>query len=122
MRWFSVFTRYTDFMNGMIDSKEDVRLLRQSGIIYNHLQSNKEVTSMWNSMGKCIRLTKARYLDNIIEGLNRYYYRKWNVVVMDFVNEHIFGSWQFLSVVAAAILLISLAFRLSALYMIARSG
>lgn len=101
-----VFTRYTDFMNGMIDSEADVRLLRQSGIICNHLQSDGEVASLWNSLGKCVRLTKVGYLDNVIEDVNRYYNRKWNVAVGEFVNEHIFGSWQFLSLVAAVILLV----------------
>lgn len=101
-----VFTRYTDFMNGMIDSEADVRLLRQSGIICNHLQSDGEVASLWNSMGKCVRLTKVEYLDNVIEDVNRFYNRKWNVAVVEFVNEHIFGSWQFLSLVAAVILLV----------------
>jgi hypothetical protein len=75
------FTRYTDFMNGMIDAEEDVKLLRQSGIISNHLQSDGEVASLWNNMGKCVRLTKVEYLDNVIEDVNRYYNRKWNVVV-----------------------------------------
>lgn len=101
-----VFTRYTDFMNGIIDSEADVRLLRQSGIICNHLHNDGEVASLWNSMGKCVRLTKVRYLDNVIDDVNRYYNRKWNVVVVEFVNNHIFGSWQFLSLVAAAILII----------------
>lgn len=100
------FTRYTDFMNGMIDAEEDVKLLRQSGIISNHLQSDGEVASLWNSMGKCVHLTKVEYLDNVIEDVNRYYNRKWNVAVVEFVNEHIYGSWQFLTLVAAAILLV----------------
>jgi hypothetical protein len=106
-----VFTRYTDFMNGMIDSEEDVKLLRLSGIFNNHLQSDGEVASLWNSMGKCVRLTKIRYLDNVIEDVNRYYNRKWNVAVVEFVNEHIFGSWQFLSLIAAAILLVFTCFQ-----------
>ena len=100
------FTRYTDFMNGMIDAEEDVKLFRQSGIISNHLQSDGEVASLWNSMGKCVHLTKVEYLDNVIEDVNRYYNRKWNVAVVEFVNEHIFGLWQFLTLVAAAIILV----------------
>jgi hypothetical protein len=117
-----VFTRYTDFMNGMIDSEEDVRLLRECGIISNHLQSDGEVASLWNSMGKCVRLTKVAYLDKVIKDINTYYNRKWNVVVVEFVNEHIFGSWKFLSLVAAAILLAVTCLQDSALSIIARSG
>ena len=65
-----VFRQYTDFMNGMIDEIEDVKLLRDSGIICNHLQSDQEVASLWNSMGKCVRLRNAGYLDKVIEDLN----------------------------------------------------
>lgn len=101
-----VFTRYTDLMNGMIDAEEDVKLLRQSGIIMNHLQSDAEVASLWNSLGKCVKLTKVQYLDNVIKDVNGYYNRKLNVVVAEFMNEHIFGSWQLLSLLAATILLV----------------
>ena len=100
-----VFTRYTDLMNRMINAEEDVKLLRQSGIICNHLENHGEVASLWNSMGKCVKLTKVRYLDNVIKDLNGYYNRKWNVSVVEFVNEHIFRSWQFLSLIATTILL-----------------
>lgn len=100
-----VFTRYTDFINGMIDSEEDVRLLKESGIITNHLRNDGEVASLWNSMGKCVPLTKVAYLDKVIKDINNHYNRKWNVAVVEFLNERVFGSWKFLSLVAAAILL-----------------
>jgi hypothetical protein len=101
-----VFRRYADFMNGIIDGREDVKLLRECGIICNHLQSDGEVASRWNSLGKCASLTNVAYLDKIIKDLNGYYSRKWKVVVVQFVNRCIFGSWKFLSLLAAAILLI----------------
>ena len=66
-----VFTRYTDLMNGMIDAEEDVKLLRQSGIICNHLENHGEVASLWNSMGKCVQLTKVAYMDKVIKDINR---------------------------------------------------
>ncbi|GLJ35883.1 hypothetical protein SUGI_0720150 [Cryptomeria japonica] len=46
-----IFTRYTDFMNGIIDTNEDVQLLRSSGIFYNHLANDGKVASLWNGMG-----------------------------------------------------------------------
>ncbi|GLJ35911.1 hypothetical protein SUGI_0720480 [Cryptomeria japonica] len=52
------FIRYTDFMNGIIDTDEDDRLLRESGIIYNHLGNDGKVASLWNGMGKCVKLSK----------------------------------------------------------------
>lgn len=101
-----VFTRYTNFMNGMIDSEEDVRSLRENGIISNHLQNDKEVASLWNSMGRCVRLTNVEFLDKVIEDVNTYYNRKWKVAVVKFLKEHIYRSWKILSLVAAVILLV----------------
>lgn len=100
-----VFTRYIDFMNGIMDSEEDVRLLVKCGIICNHLQGEAEVANLWNGMGKCVRLTKVGYLDKVIKDVNRYYNRTWYVIVVEFVNNRIFGSWKFLSLLAAVILL-----------------
>ena len=101
-----VFTRYTNFMNGMIDSEEDVRSLRESGIISNHLQNDEEVASLWNSMGKCVGLSKVEFLEKVIEDVNAYYNGKWKVAVVKFLKKHIYSSWKFLSLVAAVILLV----------------
>ena len=101
-----VFRQYTDFMNCMIEKIEDVKLLRERGIICNHLQSDGDVSSLWNSLGKCVRLTNVGYLDKTIEDLNRYHSRKWKVVVVKFVNHYIFRLWKFLTLIAAAIILI----------------
>ena len=54
-----VFRQYTDFMNGMIDGIEDVKLLRERGIICNHLQSDGDVASLWNSIWKTRTIKNA---------------------------------------------------------------
>ncbi|GLJ35886.1 hypothetical protein SUGI_0720180 [Cryptomeria japonica] len=100
------FIRYTDFMNGIIDTDEDVRLLRESGIIYNHLESDGKVASLWNGMGKCVKLSKVKYLDKVIADVNSYYKRTWIVAVTEYVRKYIFGSWPCLSLLAAIILLL----------------
>ncbi|GLJ35835.1 hypothetical protein SUGI_0719440 [Cryptomeria japonica] len=101
-----IFTRYTDFMNGIIDSVEDVRLLRKSGIIYNHLADDGKVASLWNGLGKCVKLTRVKYLDQVIAEVNKRYNSRWSVAAKRHVNKYIFGSWQLLTVVATGILLL----------------
>ncbi|GLJ35861.1 hypothetical protein SUGI_0719790 [Cryptomeria japonica] len=101
-----IFTRYTDFMNGIIDSVEDVRLLRKSGIIYNHLADDGKVASLWNGLGKCVKLTRVKYLDQVIADVNKHYNSRWCVAAKPNVNKYIFGSWQLLTVVATGILLL----------------
>ncbi|GLJ25735.1 hypothetical protein SUGI_0492660 [Cryptomeria japonica] len=100
-----IFTRYTDLMNGMIDSAEDVRLLRSSGIIYNYLESNGKAASMWNNMGKCVKLTKVKQLDEVIAEVNKFHGRKWRVALEKSLKTYVFDSWKILSLFAAFILL-----------------
>ncbi|GLJ35827.1 hypothetical protein SUGI_0719320 [Cryptomeria japonica] len=101
-----IFTRYSDFMNGIIDKEEDVRLLRKSGIIYNHLADDGKVASLWNGLGKCVKLTKVKHLDQVIADVNKHYHKRWRVAVKNNISKYIIGSWELLTVVAAGILLL----------------
>lgn len=101
-----VFTRYTELMNGIIDSEEDAILLRKQGIIMNHLKSDREVANLWNGMNKSIRLTKVPFLDTLIEDVNKYYNSRWRVKTKKFMKKYVFGSWQFLTFLAAILLLL----------------
>ncbi|XP_010250392.1 PREDICTED: putative UPF0481 protein At3g02645 [Nelumbo nucifera] len=101
-----VFTRYTELMNGIIDTKEDVELLRERGIVLNRLKSDEEVANLWNGMSKSVRLTKVPLLDKVIEDVNRYYSSRWKVKAGKFMKAYVFGSWQFLTLVAAIMLLL----------------
>ncbi|VFQ97946.1 unnamed protein product [Cuscuta campestris] len=60
-----VFTRYTELMNGIVDTKDDARILREKGIISNRLKSDEEVAELWNGMSRSIRLTKVPFLDKM---------------------------------------------------------
>lgn len=101
-----VFTRYTELMNGIIDTEEDVVLLRKRGIIMNHMKSDQDVANLWNSMSKSIRLTKVPFLDKVIEDVNKYYNSRWRVKSKKFMKKYVFGSWQFLTFLAAILLLL----------------
>uniref|UniRef100_A0A2C9V1C4 Uncharacterized protein n=1 Tax=Manihot esculenta TaxID=3983 RepID=A0A2C9V1C4_MANES len=100
-----VFTRYTELMNGIIDTEEDVKLLREKCIILNHLKSDGEVADLWNGISKSIRLNKVPFLDKVIEDANKYYNGKWKIKVGNFMKRYVFGSWQFLTFLAAIFLL-----------------
>jgi hypothetical protein len=101
-----VFTRYTELMNGIIDTEEDVKLLREKGIILNRLKSDEEVANLWNGMSKSIRLTKVPFLDKVIEDVNKYYNGRWTVKGGRFMRQYVFSSWQFLTLLAAIFLLL----------------
>ncbi|XVF74812.1 hypothetical protein PTKIN_Ptkin13bG0141200 [Pterospermum kingtungense] len=106
-----VFTRYTELMNGIIDTEEDVKLLREKGIVQNHLKSDKEAADLWNGMSKSIRLTKVPFLDKVIEDVNRYYNGRWNVKLANFIKQNVYCSWQFLTLLATIMLLLLMTFQ-----------
>ncbi|XP_059458411.1 putative UPF0481 protein At3g02645 [Corylus avellana] len=101
-----VFTRYTELMNGIIDTENDVKALRERGIILNRLKSDGEVASLWNGMSKSIRLTKVPFLDKVIEDVNKYYSGKWRVKVGILLKVYVFEPWQFLALLAAILVLL----------------
>ncbi|KAL2516613.1 putative UPF0481 protein [Forsythia ovata] len=100
-----VVTRYTELMNGIIDTKDDAKFLREHGIISNHLKSDEEVANLWNGMSKSIRLTKVLFLDKVIEDVNKNYSGRWKVKVDNLMKQHVFGSWQSLTLVAVILIL-----------------
>ncbi|CAK7356978.1 unnamed protein product [Dovyalis caffra] len=105
-----IFTRYIELMNGIIDTGEDVRLLREKGIIINRLKSDEEVANMLNGMNdyKAIRLTKAP-IDKVIEDVNKYHDSRWMVKIRKFMKRSVLFSWQYLTVFAAILLFVLLA-------------
>ncbi|XP_010417325.1 PREDICTED: putative UPF0481 protein At3g02645 [Camelina sativa] len=110
-----VFTRYTELINGIIDSEEDVRLLREQGVIVSRLKSDKEAAEMWNGMSKSVRLTKVGFLDKTIEDVNRYYTGRWKVKIGRLVEVYVYGSWQILAFLAAVLLLMLVSLQLFSL-------
>ncbi|XP_010537916.1 PREDICTED: putative UPF0481 protein At3g02645 [Tarenaya hassleriana] len=101
-----VFTRYTELINGIVDSEDDVRLLREQGILMNRLKSDEEAANLWNGMSKSLRLTKVPFLDKTIEEVNRYFSGRWRVKVGNLVELYVYGSWRFLAFVAAVLVLL----------------
>ncbi|XP_060206561.1 putative UPF0481 protein At3g02645 [Lycium barbarum] len=100
-----LFTRYTELMNGLIDTAEDVALLREKGIVLNRLKSDDEVANLWNSMSKSVKLTKVQLLDKVIEDVNKFYNGRWRVKIGKCMKFYVFESWKFLTFLAAIMLL-----------------
>nr|XP_043615340.1 putative UPF0481 protein At3g02645 [Erigeron canadensis] len=100
-----VVARYTELMNGIIDTEEDAKFLRERGIVLNHLKSDKEVADLWNGMSKSVKLTKVPNMDKVIEDVNKRYAQTWRVKFANFMNTYVFGSWKFLTILAALFML-----------------
>ncbi|GAU33108.1 hypothetical protein TSUD_259590 [Trifolium subterraneum] len=100
-----VIARYTELMNGIIDSENDAKILREKGIILNHLKSDKEVANLWNGMSKSLRLSRVPFLDKTIEDVNKYYNNTLKIKMWKFIKSYVFGSWQVLTFLATIFLL-----------------
>ncbi|XP_031106535.1 putative UPF0481 protein At3g02645 [Ipomoea triloba] len=100
-----VFTRYTELMNGIIDSEKDTNVLTEKGILLNHLKNDEEAANLWNGMSKSIRLTKVPLIDKTIGDVNKYYNGKWKVKAGKFMKSYIYASWKILTVLATILLL-----------------
>ncbi|XBH97212.1 hypothetical protein VPH35_087485 [Triticum aestivum] len=101
-----VFARYVELMNGIIDTDEDARLLREHGIILNHLKSDQEVAELWNGMTRSVRLTRVPALERVIDELNRYHGACWKVRVRTFVKAHLLGSRDMVACAMMVVLLL----------------
>lgn len=100
-----ICARYAELMNGIIDDEDDAKILRENGIILNHLKSDQDVANLWNGMSKSIRLTKVPFLDRVIEDVNSYYDGRWRVRIGKLVKRYDFGSWQSMTFLVALLLL-----------------
>ncbi|PWA44247.1 hypothetical protein CTI12_AA528180 [Artemisia annua] len=100
-----VLARYTELMNGIIDTEEDAKYLSERGIVLNHLKSDKEVADLWNGMSKSVKLTKVPKMDKVIEDVNKRYGKTWRVKLSKFMRTYVFGSWKILTLLAALFML-----------------
>lgn len=100
-----IFTRYTELVNGIIDTEEDAKILREKGIILNHLKSDREVADLLNGMTKSIKLTRVPFLDKVIEDINQYYNSKLSIKIWKFMKVYVFASCQSLTFFAVVFLL-----------------
>lgn len=100
-----VLARYVELMNGIVDTAEDARVLRECGVVLNHLKSDGEVAELWNGMTRSVRLTKVPALDRVIDDLNRHYGSCWKVRVRTFVKARVLGSCRELLACVALLLL-----------------
>ncbi|KAL7224746.1 hypothetical protein ACSBR1_026099 [Camellia fascicularis] len=103
---FLVLGRYTELMNGIIDTAEDAKLLKKKGIIEYSLKTDAEVAQLFNGMTRSIRPSKVPYIDIAIEDVNKYYFGTRKVKVYMCMKKYVYGSWQILTLLAAVLVVL----------------
>ena len=90
----------------ILDKKEDVKILRDSGIVLNRLKSDEEAANLWHGITKCMKLTKVPILDKAIEEANSYYSNYWKVRMSASFKKYVYSSWPVLAFLAANLLIL----------------
>ncbi|XP_042499928.1 UPF0481 protein At3g47200-like [Macadamia integrifolia] len=99
----SYITEYANFMDGLIDSREDVELLQDNGIIVT-ISDPSEVAQLFNGLLKQVRVFVRDTISIRLEVEEYYNIRchKWKASLM---LNYFSSPWSFISLVAAIILL-----------------
>ncbi|KAL5698007.1 hypothetical protein ACHQM5_029096 [Ranunculus cassubicifolius] len=101
-------TDYTIIMDFLINTPDDVALLRSCGIIYNCLGSDEDVCRLFNNITKGVYSNPkdSRYI-GIIEGVSAHCNRRWNLRMAHLKRDYFNSPWTIISLIAALVLLIS---------------
>ena len=93
-------------MSGILDTKEDVKILRDSGIVLNRLKSDEEAANLWLVITKFMNITEVPILDKAIEDANAYYSNNWRVRISTSFKKYVYSSWPILTFLAADLLIL----------------
>ncbi|GJN06749.1 hypothetical protein PR202_ga24505 [Eleusine coracana subsp. coracana] len=100
-------TSYIFFMDNLVDTENDVALLRSEGVIKNLMSSNKEVSKLFGNLSKQAVLSRYSKVNNVHREVNTYCRKPWNAWRASFMQKYLRNPWVFISLVAAVILLLA---------------
>lgn len=103
-----VFARFVELMDGLIDTPDNVNLLRQSSIITSHLKDD-EVTRLFNGMSDSIEVNSDCELDEAIKEVNEFYNAAPNTKTHNMVERYVYGAWKVLAMVATILFFLLMA-------------
>lgn len=97
---------YLRFMNGLVDTAEDVGLLVDKGIIAQDIGSNDQVAKMWNNL--CVNTMRVctQEYENVARQLVEHCQFKMNALKAEFKRTYLSRPWLFISLLSGAALLI----------------
>ncbi|PSR86628.1 UPF0481 protein [Actinidia chinensis var. chinensis] len=101
-------TSYFYFMNGIINSVEDVVLLQSHGVIHNALKSHKAVIELFKLLGKDIMFEPNKTICSVLQGINEYRNKPWVQYREKFAHAYHLSTqwnpWAYISIIFAILL------------------
>jgi hypothetical protein len=99
-------TAYVFFMDNVIKSGDDARLLGASGVVSNGLGSDEAVAEMFNRLASDAELDRRSALHGVHGEVNAYREKRWNQWRASLVRNHAGNPWAIVSLVVAFVLLV----------------
>ncbi|KAM0951840.1 hypothetical protein DsansV1_C03g0030031 [Dioscorea sansibarensis] len=101
-------TIYAAFMDCIIDSPQDVRLLHSNGILSNRLMSTDEAAAdLFNNLFYQIHCALDRsYLHKLFVEVNKFHESRWNKWPANLMRDYFSNPWAIISLIAAVFLLL----------------
>ncbi|KAI3913895.1 hypothetical protein MKW92_051680 [Papaver armeniacum] len=99
-------TSYVYFMDNIIDSSEDVKILKSSGVLINSIGSDKAVAKLFNELTKDATPDSENMLEKVVQKqLDKHCRNKWNEWRATLNHTYFKNPWALLSLLAAVLLL-----------------
>lgn len=97
---------YIYLMDCLIDTPNDVAILRKGGIIDNLLGDDEELSQLFNKLGSGVCHSSQFYFCQLCEDVEDYCNTRWNVWRAKLKRDYFNTPWAIISVIAAVILLL----------------
>ncbi|KAI3835062.1 hypothetical protein MKX03_020356 [Papaver bracteatum] len=98
-------TSYSVLMDSLINSAEDVAVLREAGIFRNFLGCDEDVSNIFNKLGLEVILKENSY-SNLEKKVHRYYKKRRHIWKATLKREYFNNPWAIISVFAAGLLIL----------------
>ncbi|XP_078149711.1 UPF0481 protein At3g47200-like [Carex rostrata] len=99
-------TSYIMFMNALIKTADDVKLLQRKNIITNSLGSHKDVVELFNRLPKEVAHDPNDALNKVRFELSEYHANKGNRWLANLRHQYLHSPWMVLSIVAASLVIL----------------
>ncbi|XP_044367330.1 UPF0481 protein At3g47200 [Triticum aestivum] len=101
-------TAYVFFMDNIIDTAEDVSLLKAKGIFNNYLGSDDALAKLINdTLSKGVVMSPCSVINKVQHEVKKHCKKPWNKWRANFMHTYLRNPWVFISLVAASILLLA---------------
>ncbi|XP_010938732.1 UPF0481 protein At3g47200-like [Elaeis guineensis] len=98
-------TSFVWFLDCLIDRAEDVRELREEGILLNALGSDEQVAELFNELATNLAPDYRAYGD-VLKGIRQHRDSKFKVSIYTFLHTHFSSPWTAIAFIAAVFLLV----------------